>query len=95
MTEEAKKCGKEVISFAFPAGEQSKTLATVQQLYETLIQAGFDRKDYLLALGGGVVGDLAGYAAATYLRWNSFCPDSDEPSGTDRQQCGRKDRCGF
>ena len=72
MTEEAKKCGKEVISFAFPAGEQSKTLATVQQLYETLIQAGFDRKDYLLALGGGVVGDLAGYAAATYLRGIRF-----------------------
>lgn len=70
--EEAKKCGKEVISFAFPAGEQSKTLATVQQLYETLIQAGFDRKDYLLALGGGVVGDLAGYAAATYLRGIRF-----------------------
>ena len=70
--EEAKKCGKEVISFVFPAGEQSKTLATVQQLYETLIQAGFDRKDYLLALGGGVVGDLAGYAAATYLRGIRF-----------------------
>ena len=72
MTDEAKKCGKEVISFVFPAGEQSKTLATVQQLYETLIQAGFDRKDYLLALGGGVVGDLAGYAAATYLRGIRF-----------------------
>ena len=56
----------------FPAGEQSKTLATVQQLYETLIQAGFDRKDYLLALGGGVVGDLAGCAAATYLRGIRF-----------------------
>ena len=72
VMEEAKKCGKEVISFVFPAGEQSKTLATVQQLYETLIQAGFDRKDYLLALGGGVVGDLAGYAAATYLRGIRF-----------------------
>ncbi len=72
VTEEAKNAGKEVISFVFPAGEQSKTLATVQQLYETLIQAGFDRKDYLLALGGGVVGDLAGYAAATYLRGIRF-----------------------
>ena len=72
VTEEAKKCGKEVISFVFPAGEQSKTLATVQQLYETLIQAGFDRKAYLLALGGGVVGDLACYAAATYLRGIRF-----------------------
>lgn len=69
---EAKKCGSEVISFVFPAGEPSKTLATVQQLYETLIQAGFDRRDYLLALGGGVVGDLTGYAAATYLRGIRF-----------------------
>ncbi len=72
VTEEAKKCGREVITFVFPAGEQNKTLATVRQLYETLIQAGFDRKDCLLALGGGVVGDLAGYAAATYLRGIRF-----------------------
>lgn len=65
-------CCKEVISFVFPAGEVHKNLTTVQELYETLIQAKFDRSDMLAALGGGVVGDLCGFAAATYLRGISF-----------------------
>ncbi|MDY3919386.1 MAG: 3-dehydroquinate synthase [Candidatus Limivivens sp.] len=61
-----------VISFVFPAGESSKTLDTVRALYEKLILAHFDRKDLLAALGGGVTGDLTGYAAATYLRGIDF-----------------------
>ena len=63
---------KEVISFVFPAGEDSKNLSTVGKLYEHLITSRFDRGDVLLALGGGVVGDLTGYAAATYLRGIRF-----------------------
>lgn len=63
---------KEVCSlamiFSFEAGEQSKTLDVIEDLYEELIKAKFDRKDYLIALGGGVVGDMTGFAAATYLR---------------------------
>lgn len=59
-------------SFVFPAGEQNKTLDTVKQLYEHLILHHFERRDLVLALGGGVVGDLAGYAAATYLRGIDF-----------------------
>lgn len=54
--------------YVFEAGEQSKTLDTVKELYRFLIEEGFDRKDMLVALGGGVAGDLTGYAAATYLR---------------------------
>lgn len=65
-------CCKEVISFVFPAGEPNKNLSTVQKLYEALILAKFDRGDFLVALGGGVVGDLCGFAAATYLRGISF-----------------------
>lgn len=57
-----------VISHVFEAGEQSKNLDTVGDLYEHLIVEHFDRKDTLIALGGGVVGDLTGYTAATYLR---------------------------
>lgn len=57
-----------VCRFTFPAGEDSKTLEVIEDLYEVLIQAHFDRKDILLALGGGVVGDMTGYAAANYLR---------------------------
>lgn len=65
-------CAREVISFVFPAGEESKTLDTVRELYEHLILHQFDRKDLLIALGGGVTGDLAGFAAATYLRGIEF-----------------------
>ncbi|MEY8337289.1 3-dehydroquinate synthase [Lachnospiraceae bacterium 62-35] len=65
-------CCREVISFVFPAGEEQKNLDTVRRLYETLILAHFDRNDVLLALGGGVAGDLCGYGAATYLRGISF-----------------------
>lgn len=61
-----------LISFIFPAGEAQKNLDTVRRLYTALIEAGFDRGDLLVALGGGVVGDLTGFAAATYLRGISF-----------------------
>ena len=55
-------------SFVFPEGEASKNLNVVRDLYTHLIEEKFDRNDVLIALGGGVVGDLTGYAAATYLR---------------------------
>ncbi len=63
---------KKVILHAFPAGEENKTLDTVREIYKTLIEEKFDRKDLLIALGGGVVGDVTGYTAATYLRGVDF-----------------------
>lgn len=51
-----------------PDGEQHKTLDTVRKLYDAFINAGLDRKSAVIGLGGGVVGDMAGFAAATYLR---------------------------
>lgn len=72
VKEIAERCCRAVITFVFPAGEESKNLKTVQSLYETLILEHFDRQDYLLALGGGVTGDLCGYGAATYLRGVNF-----------------------
>lgn len=65
-------CCRKLTFFTFPAGEEHKTLYTVRDLYEHLIREGYDRKDLLVALGGGVVGDLTGYAAATYLRGVDF-----------------------
>lgn len=62
----------EVCRFVFPAGEENKTLNVITELYEFLIQHQFDRSDVLLALGGGVTGDMTGYAAATYLRGIRF-----------------------
>ncbi|WFR54742.1 3-dehydroquinate synthase [Anaerocolumna sp. AGMB13025] len=72
LIETVKDYAKVVETFTFPAGEDSKNLDTVYKLYERLIQSGFDRKDLLIALGGGVVGDLTGYGAATYLRGINF-----------------------
>ena len=63
---------KETYTFNFQAGEVQKNLDTAYSLYEQLILWKFDRKDILIALGGGVVGDLTGYVAATYLRGISF-----------------------
>ncbi len=64
-------CKKNVL-FSFPAGEESKTLSTVKDIYTFLIKEKFDRKDLLIALGGGVTGDITGFAAATYLRGIDF-----------------------
>ncbi len=61
-----------VFVFTFNAGEENKNLDTVQDAYEFLIQNKFDRKDMLVALGGGVVGDLTGFTAASYLRGIDF-----------------------
>jgi 3-dehydroquinate synthase len=51
-----------------PSGEAHKTLATVSDLYTQFLAAGLDRSGLVVALGGGVVGDVAGFAAATYMR---------------------------
>jgi 3-dehydroquinate synthase len=55
-----------------PEGEQHKTLATVASIYDQLLAAGLDRRSPVIALGGGVVGDMTGFAAATYLRGVPF-----------------------
>jgi 3-dehydroquinate synthase len=53
---------------SFPPGEKAKNMETVLQLCQQLISRGFDRKSLLIAVGGGVVGDVAGFAAAIYMR---------------------------
>lgn len=55
-----------------PAGEGSKTLAQAYSLYPSCVSAGLERSSVIIALGGGVVGDLAGFVAATYLRGIPF-----------------------
>lgn len=66
------KIFSKVIVFEFPAGEKSKNLDMINELYEVLIKEHFDRNDMLAALGGGVTGDMTGFAAATYLRGIDF-----------------------
>lgn len=57
-----------VTRIVFPAGEKSKCLAELAKIYDRLAEAGITRSDLVVALGGGVTGDLGGFAAATFLR---------------------------
>ncbi|WP_408071136.1 3-dehydroquinate synthase [Butyrivibrio sp. JL13D10] len=61
-----------IIVYAIPAGEENKNLKEIEKIYKVLIENKFDRHDLIIALGGGVVGDMAGYTAATYLRGIAF-----------------------
>ncbi len=64
--------GFRVHVFQVPPGEETKSLRTAENLYGRLIKARLDRKSTVFALGGGVVGDLAGFVAATFLRGVTF-----------------------
>lgn len=72
VMESLRQAGYEVFSCVFPAGEQSKLLSTVESFYRALAEEGFTRSDFIVALGGGVTGDMAGFAAATFLRGIDF-----------------------
>lgn len=64
--------GYTVASAVVPSGESSKSLSQLEQLVTKALEAGLDRKSTIVALGGGVVGDLAGYVAASYMRGIKF-----------------------
>jgi 3-dehydroquinate synthase len=64
--------GKQVVEIVLRDGEAYKTAASLDQIYSAMLSAKCDRKTTLIALGGGVVGDVAGYAAATYQRGIPF-----------------------
>lgn len=59
-------------AFAFPQGEQSKTMDVLQEILAQLLQHSFTREDLVIALGGGVTGDMAGLAASLYMRGIDF-----------------------
>lgn len=64
--------GFNVYKYVFAGGETHKTMGTVTDILEYLASSGFTRSDMLLALGGGIVGDVTGFAAASYLRGIDF-----------------------
>ena len=55
-------------SIVVPAGEENKNLETISRLWKAFLENGLDRKSTVIALGGGVIGDMAGFAASTYMR---------------------------
>jgi shikimate kinase / 3-dehydroquinate synthase len=63
-----RKSGYEPKVISIPAGEEYKNLETVSGLWKSFLEHGLDRKSTVIALGGGVIGDLSGFAAATYMR---------------------------
>ena len=69
---ELEGAGREVLAIRVPSGEREKTLATCERIYDRLVAARVDRTDVILTLGGGVIGDLGGFVAATYLRGIRF-----------------------
>ena len=72
LAESLEKSGISFDIFVFPHGEQSKNLHTLGDIFDFLCEKGITRSDFLIALGGGVVGDITGFAAASYLRGIDF-----------------------
>ena len=70
--DDVKKILGDVPSFVFPAGEINKNINTLQEIYKCFLANKMDRRSAVVALGGGVVGDLAGFAAATFMRGLDF-----------------------
>lgn len=68
VTTALRSSGRSVHVITIPDGEPYKSAITLEQIYDSLIDADIDRGGCIVALGGGVAGDIAGYAAATYLR---------------------------
>ena len=66
------RAGIESVHYVFPSGEQSKNIETYGSILNFLAEKQITRTDLIIALGGGVVGDIAGFAAATYLRGVAF-----------------------
>ena len=64
--------GFDLVRLSVPEGEQAKVLETVRELWDRLLDEGCDRSSTVVALGGGAVGDLAGFVAATYMRGMNF-----------------------
>jgi len=67
-----KNAGFNILKFAFPHGEKHKTMETVCEILEFLAENNVTRTDLIIALGGGIVGDVSGYVSASYLRGIDF-----------------------
>ncbi|MGC3975524.1 MAG: iron-containing alcohol dehydrogenase [Nitrospira sp.] len=72
VTRVLKAAGYTVVPMVLPPGERTKTLRSIGTVMDALVNAHFERSSTLLALGGGVIGDIAGFAAAIYQRGIPF-----------------------
>jgi len=72
VADSLKKAGFDVLTVTIPDGEEYKDLLWVEHIYNELLKAKLDRSSSLIALGGGVIGDITGFAASTYMRGISY-----------------------
>jgi len=72
VSESLKRAGFDVLTIKIPDGEEYKNLLWVGHIYDELLKAKLDRSSALIALGGGVIGDITGFAASTYMRGISY-----------------------
>lgn len=72
VSESLKKAGFDLVEILIPDGEKYKSMEWVRKIYDGLLAAKLDRKSAVLALGGGVIGDITGFAASTYMRGVDF-----------------------
>lgn len=72
LVEQLRKLGKQVDAIVLPDGEETKNWHSLMQIFDELLRLQCDRKMTLIALGGGVIGDMTGFAAATYMRGVKF-----------------------
>ncbi|MDP6670246.1 MAG: 3-dehydroquinate synthase [archaeon] len=72
LVADLKAAGLNASLFSFPVGEKSKALSVLEGIQNKMLELGFNRKSAVIALGGGVTGDLAGFVAATYMRGISY-----------------------
>lgn len=72
LQQELRKICSLIFTYTLPAGEDSKSIHNVKKIYNFLLQKQFKRRDLLIALGGGVIGDITGFVASTYLRGIPF-----------------------
>lgn len=68
VAESLDSAGYSVVSYTIADGEQTKSMSWLEKIYHAMLDAKLDRHSIVIALGGGVIGDLAGFAAATYMR---------------------------
>jgi 3-dehydroquinate synthase len=72
VTDSIRDAGFETTTISLPDGEKYKSIDSATRIYDRLLTERFDRKSFLVALGGGVIGDITGFAAATYMRGIDF-----------------------
>src|SRR5574340_309861 len=72
VSESLRASGCDLTEVILPDGEEYKSLASTEKIYEAMLKAKLDRKSALIALGGGVIGDITGFAASTYMRGVDF-----------------------